>query len=244
MPAVLDPAALNVAERLADLDHVRSVCLIGSTARGDAGPGSDIDVLAVVDAGSHVKEVRLHAVRAIGDRRVQTKVLAEERLAEVLAGRSSFAVHVLREAVVVHDEDSGFERLRAQHPRDAPIHADPDALRGRLELYADLDWCQGQYLYCLADSYSAGRAAAYALLTAQGIFEFSAPKALSQLARERPDLRDAARRIAALRPFFLLATRDIREPLPHPYRGCRAEAEAAVRAAHELIDAIETVATR
>lgn len=42
-------------------DRVRSVCLFGSLARGEAGPESDVDVLAVVDglpedAGSRYEE--------------------------------------------------------------------------------------------------------------------------------------------------------------------------------------------
>jgi hypothetical protein len=34
MTATVDPAALDLAECLAELDHVRSVCVLGSTARG------------------------------------------------------------------------------------------------------------------------------------------------------------------------------------------------------------------
>jgi predicted nucleotidyltransferase len=237
--ATLDPAALDLADRLAGLDHVRSVCLLGSTARGDAESGSDIDLLAVVDARSHVKDVRHRALRALGARKVQTKVLDEARLAKILGGRSTFAVHVLREAVVVHDEGHRFARLRAQHSPDAPVRADPAALRRRLEPYDDLDWCHGLYLYCLADCYSTGRAAAYALLGQRGIFEFSASKALAGVADEWPNLRPAAERIARLRPFFVLADRDVHKPLPFPYRDRRTETEAAVRAAHELTGALE-----
>lgn len=244
MTATVDPAALDLAKRLADLDHVRSACLLGSTARGDAEPGSDIDLLAMVDARSHVKEVRRRARRALGARKVQTKVLDEARLAEILGGRSTFAVHVLREAVIVHDEGHRFARLRAQHSPDAPVRADPAALRRRLELYDDLDWCQGLYLYSLADCYSTGRAAAYALLGQRGTFEFSASKALARVGEEWPDLGPAAERIARLKPFFVLADRDVQEPLPFPYRDRRPEVEAAVRATHELIGALEDRAAR
>jgi len=228
MTATVDPAALDLIDRLADLDHVRSVCLLGSTARGDAEPGSDIDLLAVVDARRHVKDVRSRALRVLGVRKVQTKVLDEARLAEILGGRSTFAVHVLREAVIVHDEGHRFARLRAQHSPDAPVRADPAALRRRLELYGDLDWCQGLYLYSLADCYSIGRAAAYALLGQRGNFEFSAGKALARVAEEWSDLRPAAERIARLRPFFVLADRDVRGPLPFPYRDRQRAADVSV----------------
>jgi predicted nucleotidyltransferase len=238
MSRALDPAAVDLAEELAGLAHVRAVCLLGSVARGDVGPGSDIDLLAVVDARSHVADVRQKATREVGRRRVQTKVLAEERLDEILAARSSFAVHVLREAVVVHDDGQCFEQIRAKYSRDAPIRADPDRLRRRLELYDPLDWCQGHFLYCLSDCYSVGRAAAFALLGERRIFEFSGTRAFGLLAREFPDLEDAAQRLSGLRPFFVLATRDVREALPYPHRGCRAEAQDAVQAAHKLVAAV------
>jgi predicted nucleotidyltransferase len=245
MTATVDPAALDLADRLANLDHVRSVCLLGSAARGDAGPGSDLDLLAMVDARRHVKDVRRRVSRALGAGRVptskvQTKILDEARLAEILAGRSTFAVHVLREAVIVHDEDHRFAQLRAHHSPDTPVRADPAALRRRLELYNDLDWCQGLYLYCLADCYSTGRAAAYELLGQRGIFEFSAGKALERVADEWPEQGSAAECIARLRPFFLLAGRDVHEPLPFPYRDRRLEADTAVRAAHQLVAALES----
>jgi predicted nucleotidyltransferase len=239
-------AALDLAERLAGLDHVQSVCLLGSAARGDAEPGSDIDLLAVVDAREHVNDVRRRALGAcrVQTCKVQTKVLDEARLAEMFTGRSTFAVHVLREAVIVRDEGHRFTRLRAQHSPDAPVKVDPAALQRRLELYDNLDWCQGLYLYCLADCYSTGRAAAYALLGQLGIFEFSAGKALTRVADEWPELRRAAERIARLRPFFVLADRDIHQPLPFPYRDHWVEAETAVRAAHQLIGALEHDAAR
>lgn len=151
---------------------------------------------------------------------------------------------MLREAVIVHDEGDRFARLRAQHSPDAPVRADPTALHRRIELYDDLDWCQGLYLYCLADCYSTGRAAAYALLGQRGVFEFSARKALARVADEWPDLRPATECIARLRPFFVLADRDVHEPLPFPYRDRRPKAEAAVGAAHELIGALKHDAAR
>jgi len=237
MPAVLDPAALTLAERVAALEHVTSVCLIGSSARGDGDRGSDVDLLAVVDAKDHVRDVRRRAPHMLGDRRVQTRVVDERRLADILDRRSTFAVHVLREAVVVHDAGERFARLRARYPRDAPSHTNPDEIARRLEVYEDLEWCQGLYLYCLADCYAAGRAATFALLGGRCIFEFSAAHAFTRLALDEPRLAPPVRRIARLRPFFVLADRDTAGPLPFPYRDCRPEAEAAIAAAHELIDA-------
>lgn len=242
--STLEPAAVDVANHLARLDHVCSVCLLGSTARGDADPNSDIDLLAVVDAPEHVACVRSRVLRRVGTRKVQTKVVDEARLGEIFDGRSTFAVHILREAVVLHDKAHRFERLRAARTPDAPVRVDARTLRRRLEPYDDPAWCQGLYLYCLADCYSLGRAAAYGLLGQGGVFEFSAEKALLRVAAEYPDLREATERVSRLRPFFLRVERDLGEPLPFPYRDCHSETDAAVRAAHELIDALEQDAPR
>jgi predicted nucleotidyltransferase len=143
MTAAVHPGALELAHRLADLDHVRTVCLIGSAARGEAGPGSDIDLLAVVDAKDNVKGVRRRAERELDGKHVQTRVVDEVRLAEILDDRSTFAVHVLREAVVVRDDGERFARLRASHSLEAPVRVDPDTIAARLVNYDDLGWCQG-----------------------------------------------------------------------------------------------------
>ena len=64
--AVIMAAAVTAEiERLADLivaeAHPQSVILFGSSARGDATPGSDIDLLVVMPDGTH----RLHTMQRL-----------------------------------------------------------------------------------------------------------------------------------------------------------------------------------
>lgn len=232
-----DLEAICAAEELGRLIGVRAVCVIGSSARGDFDNASDIDLLALVDNREAGPAVRASFGRERAGRRVQLKLLTESRLGRLFERRSTFAVHVLREAVVVVDPLGSLASVRQRHSPDAPVCDNREGLLIRLELYEDLDWCQGLYLYCLSDLYSTGRAAAYTILGRDARFEFSGMRALRALGH-RPALAGPARRIAALRPFFLLVERDQPGPLPFPYRECHSEARDARDACQTLVHAI------
>ena len=140
--------------------------------------------------------------------------------------------------MAVVDPTGAFAALRNRYPRDEPVRNNREELLLRLELYDDIAWCQGLYLYCLADLYSIGRAAVFTILGRKSRFEFSATRAFDRVRREAPQLSAPAKRVAELRPFFLLVERDCDEPLPYPARDCHDEALAAVAACHTLVDAI------
>lgn len=172
------------------------------------------------------------------ERDVQLKLVTEAQLTRLFERRSTFGVHVLREGVAVIDHFGVFEAMRRRHPRDAPVRNNREELLVRLELYDDIAWCQGLYLYCLADLYSIGRAGVFTVLGRQSRFEFSGTRAFDRLRREAPELAPATERIAELRPFFLLVERDSRQPLPFPARDCHYAASAAVAACHTIVDTI------
>lgn len=152
--------------------------------------------------------------------------------------RSTYAVHILREAVAVKDADRRFGALRDRHSKDAPVLSDGTALRERIASYRDLDWCQGWYLYCLSDCYSVGRAAALTLLGRRQEFEFSGERALARIEAGSPSLAGPAASIKRLRPFFVLAQRDQEVGLPFPHRGRHGEVRDAVQSARALVDAL------
>jgi predicted nucleotidyltransferase len=233
-----DREARHAADRLGREDGVRAVCVIGSGARGDFDAASDIDLLVLVDDRATAARVRARFPRAVDDREIQLKLVTEAQLTRLFERRSTFGVHVLREGVAVIDHFGAFETLRARHPRDTPVRNNRGELLVRLELYDDIAWCQGLYLYCLADLYSIGRAAVFTLLGRQSRFEFSGTRAFDRLRREAPELAAATECIAELRPFFLLVERDSRQPLPFPARDCHAAASWAVEACRTLVDAI------
>jgi predicted nucleotidyltransferase len=230
--------ARSVAKRVGGDPDVHAVCLLGSGARGDADPGSDIDVLALVRdqiAAAHVRaEWRSMRERPC----VQLRVVSEGQLARLFERRTTFAVHVLREAAVVTDRYGRFAELSAAHSLDQPVRDDGAQLSIRLEPYATLGWTQGLYLYCLSDLYSIGRAATLTILGRRSEFVFSAPEAFHLLASSREDLRGAVGQVVDLKPFYLLAERDVVGPLPFPYRDCHAEVCAARDACRLLVAAI------
>jgi predicted nucleotidyltransferase len=235
---LVEGRAESVARKLACLDQVLAVCVVGSSARGDCEDGSDIDLVALVRDREAAAALRTSFCREHGGRRVQLRLLSEDGLTRLFEGRSTFAVHVLREGVVVHDPDGRFEALRAPHSREEPVCDNRATLRRRLELYEDLAWCQGFYLYCLSDLYSIGRTAAFTILGRRSRFQFSGVRALRQITSEYPELTDAAGCVDALRPFFLLVERNRIGPTPFSHRDCHREAHRARDATVALVEAI------
>lgn len=240
----VDRAARLAALDLARCEQVEAVCVIGSSARGDSTQRSDIDLLALVAdrPTAQAAAVRARRQHERAGRRVQPRLLSAARLTRLLDERSTFAVHVLREAVVIDDPAGKLAAICGAHDRDAPVR-DPNAardLRLRLEPYADLAWCEGVYLYCLSDLYSIARAAAFTILGRAARFEFSGSRAFATVARHVPDLAPSARRAARLRPFYLLAERDASGPPPPPFqhRDCHSEAERARDACATLVEAV------
>jgi predicted nucleotidyltransferase len=237
-PLLIGRDAGSAAEMLARSPGVLAVCLLGSSARGDDDDGSDLDFLALVEDRTAAAAIRTSFRGHRAGRRVQLRLMTEAGLMRVFERRSTFAVHVLRESVALYDPNGRFATLRGDHSLDDPVHDDGSALQLRLEGYEELSWCQGLYLYCLSDLYSIGRAAAFTILGREAKFEFSGPRALDRVAREYPDLKQSARCVTALRPFFLLVERDQKGPLPFAHRDCHREAHRARDATAALVYAI------
>jgi hypothetical protein len=226
-------------EGLACSPGVIAVCVIGSAARGEDDDRSDIDLIALIADAAVTTGIRASLGRGRAGRRVQARLLTEDGLARLLQARSTFAVHVLRESIILHDPTDRLGYIFASHSREAPVKDDGSILRLRLEGYDELTWCQGLYLYCLSDLYSIGRAAAFTILGREAQFEFSGPRALDRLARERPELALYARRVRELRPFYVLVERNRSGELPFSYRDCHREARDARDASRALVAAIQ-----
>jgi predicted nucleotidyltransferase len=235
---LVEAGAESAARELARVAQVLAVCVVGSSARGDYEDGSDIDLVALVQDRATAAAVRTSFRRERTGRRVQLRLLSEAGVTRLFERRSTFAVHILREGVVLYDPHGRFAALRAPHSRDDPVRDDGAMLRLRLEPYEDIAWCQGLYLYCLSDLYSIGRAAAFTILGRESRFEFSGARALRQVACDYSELEAAARRVAALRPYFLLVERNRTEPMPFPYRDCHREAHDARDATRALVDVL------
>jgi predicted nucleotidyltransferase len=79
-PSDEDPVLTELVRRLVDVYHPLRIYLFGSTARGDAGPDSDYDVLLLVpdDAPPEQKDCDL-AYRALRGLRIAKDILVWTR---------------------------------------------------------------------------------------------------------------------------------------------------------------------
>lgn len=218
---------------------VRAVCLFGSSTREDCMPDSDVDVLVVVADAPDAKLLRSQA-RAIRDElgdTVQVCLLTETSIREGFDNRTVFAAHLARESRIVADPDRFMTELLATHPRDAPVTETSARLRSQLEVYADLSWCGGHYLFCLADLYAWSRSGAMLALARRARFEFDRVRVFERLTAVYPELRDAAEIAIALRPFWERVNRRGTRPFPFPAVDSHRETERARDACREILEA-------
>lgn len=104
-PTASDPVLAEVVRRLVDAYQPERIYLFGSTARGDAGPDSDYDIMVVVpdDAPPELQEcdVAYRALRGLGiakDVLIWTHGEFEKRLHL----KASLPSTILREGRLLH----------------------------------------------------------------------------------------------------------------------------------------------
>lgn len=231
----LAPPLAGWTTNLAQTDGVVSVCLLGSHARGDAGDGSDIDLLVVAEedgvVGSDLRDglpgADLASLSLLVQSRDRFQALAEEG--------ALFALHVRCEGVVLHDRAAWLERV-LRDTRD--IEPDPgwtlDWAREQLWAYRDPTRFNGIHLFAFSRLYSVGRAVGIAMTVADGAPLFGKDEVFDAVARRRPWLAEDARRISQLRGFRERAEGRRAIRLPFDYHS----AEHEVRLAVEAVDAL------
>lgn len=233
----------TVLRPLENEPNVLAACLIGSYARETSmtDASSDIDVVAIfaddVDDAIRRSLVRSarggeHTARPIELRTIRCSAL--QRLGEQ---RTVYGAHLAREARILFDHKGAFARFRAAFPLTEPIPETADHLRSRLSLYEHLDWCNGRYLFCLADLYAIGRSGAMLGLAQRGTFEFDRRRVFRRFADCYPAGRNEIQLVRALEPFYMLVRRkaDIAAELPFSPTDCHAEAIAARDACTTLL---------
>jgi hypothetical protein len=95
-------------------DSTLALLVVGSFARGDAGPSSDVDLARhVVDNARHGE---LHCLADHGERLVTVKMLCAAREVAALLdpGAAVWQVPTLRDAVILFDRDGNAARLIAR----------------------------------------------------------------------------------------------------------------------------------
>jgi len=233
-----DPAAVadEAVRALVAADGVRAVCLVGSVARGDARPNSDVDLVVVSDRP--VRELAARVASAADHDRLSLICRTPEQVRHMALGGSLFLHHAKHEGKVLYDPD----RVLAEVFTLADgVPLDPrDDIRRRaasLRHYRNLDRFGGRYQFALGDLYAIAKGIAVAWCITLDRPTFVKSQALAIVAAYRPDLREEVAVIMRLRPFYDFGRGHRDQPLPFDPVDARSEVERALDAVTHLAEA-------
>lgn len=229
-------AADDALRALEAIESVRAVCLVGSVARGDARPDSDLDLVVV--SGQPVRE--LVARLAVGTRNDRVSLICRtpDQVREMALAGSLFLHHVRTEGTVLYDPDRFLAEV-FDIAGNVPLDTQGEIRRraAGLRHYRHLARFGGRYQFALADLYAIAKGIAVAWCAALDRPTFVKSDALAIVADCRPDLRTDVEAIERLRPFYDMSRGHRDQRLPFDPVGARGEVERAVAAVSRLADA-------
>jgi hypothetical protein len=234
VPSAVASDAIGALEALPD---VLGLCLVGSTARGDARENSDIDILVVVRDHQTSNELLAQLPQHVRDGRLSLICKSQDALAQLATDGSLFLAHARLEGAIAYDPEGLLDAAFAVSAR-TPLNTDQE-LRSRLASlrhYRHLDRFGGNFLFALAHLYGLGKGVAIARSAQSGTLTFVKSDALEQLATSKPELRDDVSVIQRLRPFYDLTRGHRIDALPFPYVDAVDETRRAVLAVRRLAE--------
>lgn len=214
---------------------VRAVCLVGSMARGDARPDSDIDLVVLCERPVRELVAALPEVMRGGQVSLVCRTL--DQIQEMALEGSLFLHHVRTEGKILHDPDgllAGVFETAATVPLDT--RAEIRRRTAGLRHYRHLERFGDRYLFALADLYAIAKGIAVAWCVELGQPTFIKSDALAIVGQVRPDLQAEVATIERLRPFYDTTRGHRAQMLPFDPVGARDEVEQAVRAVTHLAD--------
>jgi hypothetical protein len=243
MDAVLAPV-IDVARPLRKHVSVVGTFLIGSYASGAQDEASDIDLLTVVpdDADRTARRAVRRLVGSDHEHNVEHRLIRRSALRNLVERRTVFGAHVATTGTILFDRDGTLAAFQRDFPTNEPVLERADGLRARFAPYQSLRWCNGRYLFCLADLYAIGRSAAILGLAQRGVFDFERRTVFDRLAGLYPSLSaDVTRPIADAAPFYLLVRRGLGsyEELPYDPVECHEKARAVRDACRAILTTVE-----
>lgn len=224
---------------------VIAACLIGSYARDSSQPDdySDIDVVAIVDddAGQRIGRALARLAREQNKgQKIELRTIRRSALERMVERRTVYGAHLARDARILFDREGSFAQFQAAFPLGEPVLETAEFLRTRFSLYESLAWCNGRYLFCLADLYAIGRSTAMLGLAQEGVFEFDRRQVFDRFAHRHQRYADDVQTLRELEPFYMYVRRGAgrERDLPFSPIDCHGEATTARDACRVLLAAV------
>jgi predicted nucleotidyltransferase len=235
-PSSLRRGAEAASAALACHPDVVGVCLIGSVARGNERPDSDIDLLVLCRRQRSARQLLVSLPIDLQVGRIALLPYTSASWQRQVDRGDLFVTHVAREGVPLHDADGLLaQALALGRARLPDIEREKTRQLARLAPYRYPKRLNGNCLFALARAYSVAKAIAIART-----FEFGAPtfvkdEAFATVASNRPELQPAVATLVELRPFYDLTLERYPQSLPFDYHNAEAELQAAIAAVETLV---------
>lgn len=228
--------AERAANSFARYEDVAAIALLGSVARGNASPESDVDLLLITRGATRPSRLMRRLPPGLRQERLSLLCFSMERWEEEVERGALFLHHVRLEGEALHDPDGVLGGgLASVADRLPDVAGELETLRRRLRLYRDLSRLNGRHLFALAHLYSIGKAAAIARCIQLDEPTFVKEEALESLASREPSLAVAAETVTRLRPFYDVTRGRLGVSLPFEPVDADDEIRHAVVAIEQLV---------
>ena len=229
--------ATEAVRHLAAHDDIVGVRLVGSVARGDARPDSDIDLLVIATKRLARSTLLQRLPAALCEENWSFLVYTDTAWLRDAQEGSLFIEHVRLEGETLYDAnrvlDEGLEALARRGPDPS---ADLQRRLRQVRLYRDPARLNGQHLFALSHLYAIGKAVAIARCAQLGKTTFVKDDALRSVAELRPEVSAEAEIISRLRPFYDRTGGRDSGRVPFEPVNAEAEIQRAIAAIQRLAD--------
>lgn len=233
--------ASKATDRLSRQAQIDAVCVLGSVARGESHPGSDIDLMLI--AREPTRPSKLYPELG-GLEGISLIVHTRESFRKLSASRAIFAIHVRDEGKVLFDRHRW---LTEQLESLAGQRADPSLTyrwaSQEVARYRDLARFNGIYHFAFARLYSISRAVAIGITVEKGDPQYGKDEPFTWIAAQLPTLRDPVQRLSALRAFREIEGGYDQLSPPFDDRGADSEMRQAVADLEALLSVTDELKT-
>lgn len=233
--------ASEAAARLRQEPQIDAVCVLGSVARGESQPGSDIDLMLI--AREPTRPSKLYP-KLDGLGPISLIVHTRESFGRLSASRAIFAVHVRDEGKILFDRHEWLaDQLGSLVGLDADTSLTYRWASKEVERYRDLAPFNGIYHFAFARLYSISRAVAIGITVEKGDPQYGKDEPFSWIATQFPTLTDSVLRLSALRAFREIEGGYDGVSPPFDDRGADTEMRQAVADLESLLSATDEFQT-